>query len=195
MHSRSKPAATAGAVNSTPAPPARETSRIERNVVVHVVVAATAGSHPARRSRPRRSRRSEIAAALVRSKRATTALAVEHRQRGIEVLQDDFGRIAILAVLVLPFSGLELALDINLGALLQILLGNLAETFTKDHDAMPFRLFFPLAGVLVAPGIRGRNAQIGDRTTVLCALDFRVGAEISNQNDFIDASRHYRSPL
>src|SRR5262249_3439084 len=78
---------------------------------------------------------------------------------------------------------------------LQVLLGDLAEPFIEDHDAMPLGLFLALAAVLVAPGLRGGDAQIRDRPPVLGTADFWILAEISNQNDLVDASRHRRSPL
>src|SRR6185312_10065164 len=43
--------------------------------------------------------------------------AVEHGEGGVKPLQDDLGRILVDAVL-LPFPGLQRALDINLAALL-----------------------------------------------------------------------------
>ncbi|SPP95351.1 protein of unknown function [Bradyrhizobium vignae] len=110
-------------------------------------------------------------------------------------MEHDLGRVLLDAALVRPFAGLQRALDVNLRALLQVLLGDLAEPFIEDHDAMPFGLFLALAGVLVAPGLRGGDAQIRDRPPVLGAADFRILAEISNQNDLVDASRHRRSPL
>src|SRR4029077_5243249 len=85
--------------------------------------------------------------------------------------------------------------DINLGALLQILLNYLAEPFVEDHDAMPLGLFLTLAGPLVAPGLGGGDAQIGDRPPVLCPPDFRILAQIPDQNHLVHASRHRRSPL
>ena len=71
----------------------------------------------------------EIAARLVGEAAAATAAAaaVEHGQGGVEALQHDFGRVFLDAGLVGPFAGLQLALDVNLGALLQILLGDLGE--------------------------------------------------------------------
>ena len=60
---------------------------------------------------------------------------------------------------------------------------------------MPLGLFLALAGVLVAPGFRRRDAQIGDRPPVLGPPDFRILAEIADQNDLVHASRHRRSPL
>jgi hypothetical protein len=59
---------------------------------------------------------------------------------------------------------------------------------------VPFGLLTPLAGVLVAPAFRGRHRQVGDRTTVLGAPDFRVRAQIADENDLVDATRHDVSP-
>ena len=58
---------------------------------------------------------------------AAAAAAVEHGQRRVEALQHHFGRVFLDAGLVGPFAGLQRALDVNLGALLQVLLGDLAE--------------------------------------------------------------------
>src|SRR5450631_2191580 len=60
---------------------------------------------------------------------------------------------------------------------------------------MPLGLFLALAGRLVAPGVGGGDAEIGDRPPVLGAPNFGILAEISNQNDLVYASRHRRSPL
>ena len=60
---------------------------------------------------------------------------------------------------------------------------------------MPLGLFLALAGGLVAPGFGRRHAQIGDRPPILGPPDFRILAEISDQNHLVHASRHRRSPL
>src|SRR3954454_573425 len=175
-----------------------ERNRSERDIVVHVAVAATAaGGNRAPRRAADRTGGAEIAARLVAEAAASAAAAtaVQHRQGGVEALQHDFGRVLFDTALVGPFAGLERTFDVNLGALLQILFGDLAEPLIEDHDAVPLGLFLALAGCLVAPRLRGRDAQIGDRPPVLRAADFRILAEISNQNDLVDASRHLRSPL
>src|SRR5262245_56875235 len=160
----------------------------ERDLVVHVVVlAAGAGHRRPALTRRRRSGRAEIA---VIGAGATAACAVEHGQRRIEALQHHLGRITVLPVLVLPFACLQRAFEINLRALLQILLGDLREPFAEDHHAMPLGLFASLAGVLVAPGLRSRYAQIDDRTAVLGAADVRIGAQIADENDLVDAACH-----
>ncbi len=60
---------------------------------------------------------------------------------------------------------------------------------------MPLGLFLALAGRLVAPGFRGRHAQIGNRSPILRPPDFGILAEISDQNHLVYTSRHRRSPL
>src|SRR4029077_16924703 len=94
-----------------------------------------------------------------------------------------------------PFARLQLALEVNLGALLQILLGDLAKALIENHDPVPLGLLLALAGSLVAPAFRGGDAEIGDRTPILCAPDLRILAEISDQDHLVYASRHRRSPL
>src|ERR1700735_2971151 len=169
---------------------------LERNIVVHVAVAGAGCHRPARRARGTAG--AEVAAALIvraEAAAASAAASVQHGQARIEALQHYFRGILLDAGLVGPFAGLQLTFDVNLGALLQILLGDLAQTFAEDHHPMPFGLFLALAGRLVAPGIRCRDPQIGDRPPVLSALDFRIGPEIADQNDLVHASRHRRSPL
>src|SRR5690242_19651958 len=76
----------------------------ERNLVIHLV-ALEAG-------------RSLAGAAGTAA--AVTALGIQHGQLAAEILQHDLGRVFLGAVLVGPFAGLELALDIDLGALAQV---------------------------------------------------------------------------
>src|SRR5262249_49019428 len=134
---------------------------LERDVVVHVAVATAGGRYRATRHG---AADAEIAARLIRetSARTSATAAVEHGEVGVEALQHDFGGVLLGARLVGPFARLQLALDVNLGALLQILLGDLGKPFREDHHAVPLGLFLALAGGLVAPLLRCRNAEIGD---------------------------------
>ena len=116
--------------------------------------------------------------------------AVEKRELAAKALQHHFGRVAVLARLVLPFARLQRALEVNLRALFQILLGDAAEIFIEDDDAVPFGFFLALAGRLVAPRVRRRQAQIRHRPPILGATDFGIGAEIADQNHLVHASRH-----
>src|SRR5215467_5782558 len=100
------------------------------------------------------------------------------------------GRVLVLARLILPFARLQLALEIDLRALLQILLGDPAKPLVEDDHAVPFGLLAALAGCLVAPGIRGGHAQIGDRPAVLRAPDLGIFAEIADQDHLVHATGH-----
>jgi len=60
---------------------------------------------------------------------------------------------------------------------------------------VPLGALAALAGVAVAPGLGGGNAQVGDRTAVLRAADLRVRTQIADQNDFVDAAGHGLSSL
>src|ERR1700754_4363751 len=95
----------------------------ERNIVVHVVAttAATACGDRAARRRARWTRDAEIAARLVGETTTAATAAVKHGENRVEALQHHFGGVFLHAALVGPFAGLQLTLDIHLGALLQIL--------------------------------------------------------------------------
>src|SRR5213076_3000408 len=82
----------------------------ERNLVVHVVALETL--------------RYLHAAAAARAGAAATAFAarIQHLQFAAEILQHHLGRGPFLAVLVGELAGLQLALQIDLGAFAQILL-------------------------------------------------------------------------
>src|SRR6185369_17460694 len=106
----------------------------ERNLVVEIGALEAAGAFPC----PGHRRAFGPVAATV------AAAAVEHHQFAPELLEHDLGRIFLRPVLVGVFAGLELALEINLGALFQILLGHLGEVFIEDDDPVPFGLFLAL---------------------------------------------------
>jgi hypothetical protein len=55
---------------------------------------------------------------------------------------------------------------------------------------MPFGAFFFLACGAVFPIFRRCDAQIADAAAILEGFDFRIRAQIANDDDFIDASRH-----
>src|SRR5215510_12479623 len=161
----------------------------ERDLVVELLVE---GARLVARAR-KRARTPEIAVALVALAHAV-ALAVEHGEFAAILLQHDFGRVAVLAGLVLPFARLKLPLDVNLRALLQILLSNAGEVLVEDDHAVPLGLFAPLAGRLVAPVLAGGYPQIDDRPPIVGLADFGVGPGIAVENDLVDRSGHGMRP-
>src|SRR5262245_10815379 len=161
----------------------------KRNLVVHVPALAGAGHGRLLLAR-RRAGGAEIILVGAEFTPAAIPGPVEHGELRIEVLQHHLGGVLVLARLILPFARLQLALEIDLRALLQILLRDPAKALVEDHHAMPFGLLAALAGCLVAPGIRGGHAQIGDRPAVLRAPDLGIFAEIADQDHLVHATGH-----
>ena len=134
----------------------------------------------------------------------TAAVApVEQHKLAAEALQHHLGRIAVLARLVGPFAGLDLALQIDLRALAQILFGDLAEILVEDDDAVPFGPLLAIA-VAVLPILRRGDAQIDDFTAIVERTRFRIVAKIPDQNNLVHArhvillpniSSHRKEPL
>ena len=65
-------------------------------------------------------------------------------------------------ILILPLAGLELAAQKDPGSLLAVLLGDLSEVLVENRDAMPLGSLFAFTRGFVAPGLRGRDAEINN---------------------------------
>src|SRR3954451_24975730 len=116
------------------------------------------------------------------------AAAVEQDELAAEALEDDLGRIAVGAALVLPFAGLDLALEIDLRAFLQIGFGDLAEILVEDDDPVPLG---PLLAVAVAilPALRRGDSKVDHLAAIVERAGLRVVAQIAHQDHLVDA-RH-----
>ena len=76
-----------------------------------------------------------------------TRPAVQHGKGGVEPAQDDLCAVFVLAVLVLPFAGFELACQQYLRAFLKVLLCDANQAFREDRNAVklcPLSFFRPL---------------------------------------------------
>src|SRR5262249_31176397 len=118
------------------------------------------------------------------------AARIEHGEGAVEALQHHLRRIAVLAVLALPLARLQRPFKVDLRALFQVLLHHPAQALVEDNDRMPLGLFAALACRLVAPGLGGGNAQVGNGAAVLRAPDLRILAQIANENHLIDGTGH-----
>src|ERR1700751_1575625 len=114
---------------------------LERDVVVEVVDrspgAGWGGGAPRRRLVLKAAAGVTLVIAAFPRRSAGAAGApcpIQHRQLAAEAVQHDLGRVALLAALIGPFAGLQCALEIDLRALLQVLLGDLGEPLVEDHD-------------------------------------------------------------
>ena len=122
--------------------------------------------------------------------RSGAAAGIEHGEHAVEALQHDLGGVAVLAVLALPLARLQRPLDVQLGALLHVLLHHPAEALVEDDDRVPLGLLLALARGLVAPALGGGDAQIGDGAAILRAADLRVLAHVADQDHFVDGTGH-----
>src|SRR5690606_38318412 len=72
----------------------------------------------------------------------------------------------------------------------QIALGNANQPVRADDDAVPFGALAPLAARPVIPALAGRHAQIADASAILERFDLRIGTQIADENDLVDAAGH-----
>ena len=112
--------------------------------------------------------------------RHTVASAVQHDQIAAEVLQNNFGRVSFLTVVVFPFAGLELSFQINFGTFAEISLGDVGKLRVENNHAMPLGSFLSFAGNLVFPAVRGSDVQIDDFGAAGRVADFGVSAQVTD---------------
>src|SRR5690348_9597090 len=107
----------------------------ERNVVVEIAgLAARRRTTTAATTAGGRRREVIVTTTTAAHRRAAAiAAAIEHGERTAEARDHDLGRIALLAALVGPFAGRQLALDIDLRTLADVLLRDLRELLVEDH--------------------------------------------------------------
>ena len=79
------------------------------------------------------------------------AATTDQRNISGELLEDDFGGVALLALLVGSIAGFDRALEVNFFALPDIFLDDFHEVFIPDSDPMPFGFFAFLVGGFIAP--------------------------------------------
>src|SRR5690606_34516469 len=110
----------------------------------------------------------------------------------LHLVRDDLGRIAVVPVTILPFSRTQTAFDIDLRAFPQVF-GRDFRQSAEHRDVVPFGPLLLLAGFLVSPRLAGRQAQVRDGAAARHVARLGIGAEVADQDDFIDASRHRSS--
>src|SRR5664279_2148846 len=165
---------------------------LKRNVIVHVVEAGRRlRRRPVRRcgSRARRRRRALVARAAaiaaVFAARGRTGAQAFAATEHLHVAGDDLGRVLLDAILVLPLAGFQAPFDVDRAALLQIFAGDLGKLVVED-DTVPFRLFRFVAGLLVLPAARCRDADVADGAAVGRVANLGVAAEVADDDDFVD---------
>src|SRR5262249_37405184 len=120
---------------------------------------------------------------------ARTAPSPQH----LHLVADNLGRIALVALLILPLASAQTALNVDLRALAQVLGGDLGQPAEERH-AVPFGTLLLLAALLVAPALAGGDAQVGDGRARGHGAGLGVGAEIADQDHFVHSARHGSRP-
>ena len=95
-------------------------------------------------------------------------------------MQNNFGRVSFLTVVVFPFAGLELSFQINFGTFAEISLGDVGKLRVENNHAMPLGSFLSFAGNLVFPAVRGSDVQIDDFGAAGRVADFGVSAQVTD---------------
>ena len=98
----------------------------------------------------------------------------------------DLCGVALVAVLVVPLTGLQATLDVDLFALGEVFLQALGG-FPPQHHAVPFRFFLSLI-VPVVPHLGSGEIERGDCSAARRVAQFGIATKIPNQNDFVYAA-------
>src|SRR5205085_5273691 len=181
-----------------------QTGVLERNVVVEILAPAAGcapcgllgigrrrapgpatATGPATAAGPAAGRALRPGARGSAAARPAAAPAPEH----LHVVTDDLGRVALVPLLVLPLAGAQASLDVDLRALAQVLAGDFRQA-PEERDAVPFGPLLLLTGLLVAPALVGRLAQVRDRGSGGHRAGLGIGPQVSNDDDLVDATRH-----
>jgi hypothetical protein len=102
-------------------------------------------------------------------------------------IRDDLSVVAIATIFVLPFSGLDAALNVQLLAFPAVL-ANIFSLAPEDHHSVPLGVIGPVAFTIFST-IRSGNPQSGHRRAAAGRPYFWVLSEVSNENGFVDSHK------
>ena len=103
----------------------------------------------------------------------------------LHAVDDDLRHVPLVAVLVVPRAGLELALDVHGAALVEVLRAVLRGLPPHD-EAVPLRLLLLLAR-LVGPPLVRREAHLAHGLAGVRVLQLGLGTEVPDQDHLVDA--------
>ena len=158
---------------------------LERNVVAFKLVEGGVGRHRGALAgwlgsgtRGARSAFEAVVHALV-----VGLAAVEELHR----FADDFGGVAVSAVLGLVLAGAQAAFDVALAALVEVFLGDFGKAGEEDH-AVPFGFADGLAFGVAVAARRGDVERRDGGAAVRRVAGFGISAEIADQDYLVDGS-------
>ena len=100
---------------------------------------------------------------------------------------DDFGGVAVSAVLGLVLAGAQAAFDVALAALVEVFLGDFGKAGEEDH-AVPFGFADGLAFGVAVAARRGDVERRDGGAAVRRVAGFGISAEIADQDYLVDGS-------
>src|SRR5579872_611199 len=102
------------------------------------------------------------------------------------VVDNNFRHVLFLAGLfVVPRMGSQAAFDVNLAAFFQVLASDLRSA-CPCSNVVPLGAILPLAIFILEALVSGKR-ELGYRRSAGGVFKFRILAQISNKNDFVDA--------
>src|SRR5437867_1000441 len=123
-----------------------------------------------------------------RSHRSGSASGPQHDQ----LTRDDLGDVARLLLAIFPRPIFNPTFDIDLVALLEVLLGNVGQgrkLVVPADNPVPLRLFLLLAPV-AGPLPAGRHREGGHPGAVIRAAHLGIGTQVPDYHDFIETAAH-----
>src|SRR5581483_4286943 len=106
-------------------------------------------------------------------------------------LRHDLDRLALAAVLRLPFAPIEATVDRDGPALREVLRARLG-LVAEDGDAEVVRLVDPLARLVAPPAVHG-DAEAADRRAARRVPELGIARQVADQDDAVDVRCHYSS--
>ena len=100
---------------------------------------------------------------------------------------DDFGGVAVSAVLGLVLASAQAAFDVALAALVEVFLGDFGKAGEEDH-AVPFGFADGLAFGVAVAARRGDVERRDGGAAVRRVAGFGISAEIADQDYLVDGS-------
>src|SRR5687767_10482223 len=188
------PMANVGAIK---APTVAIASLLEREIIVFViqrsgkVLEVIARGASGALCALRRGSTASVAGAAFGVMIATTAAAAGTAQHD-QLTNVDLGAVPGLAVLVLPLPVFDATFDVDLVALLYVLLDDILQLgplAVPDHTAMPLGLFLAFAR-RAGPRPAGREPEGRNAIAARRGSDLGVGPEVSDQGHLVQASAH-----
>jgi hypothetical protein len=88
--------------------------------------------------------------------------------------------------LSLPLAGAQFPFDVDLGALVQVLLDDLRD-LSEKHDIVPLGALLPLAGVFVLPCLARGDPDIRHGIAARHVTHLGLVSEVADENHLVDA--------